>query len=104
MELLSSTRIVDPYYTTLITLYLDQSTYRIPSKFVFHIKVTTHDKNIFRTIDDEGALTCDMSFKCWKVLGSPTLVQSHTMQNEFDGNCFSPHGLIVACPLNGVVK
>ena len=40
-----------------------------------------------------------MSFKCWKALGSPTLVQSHTMQKEFYGHSFSPHELIVSCPI-----
>ena len=51
-ELLSSTRVVDPSYATLITLDLDQSTYSIPSKVGFQIKVTSHGKNIFQTIFD----------------------------------------------------
>ena len=78
-ELLSSTRAVDPSYVMLITLELDQSTCRIPSKVSFQIKVTPHGKNIFQTIVDEGTSTCFMSFKCWQALGSPTLVQSHTV-------------------------
>ena len=41
-ELLSSTRFVDPSDVMLITLYLNQSTHRIPSKVSFHIKVTSH--------------------------------------------------------------
>ena len=40
-----------------------------------------------------------MSFKCWQALGSPRLVQSHTVQKEFDGNSFSPHTLIVSFPI-----
>ena len=67
-ELLSSTRVVDPFDAALITLDLDQSTCRIPSKDYFQIKVTYHDKNIFKTIVDEGASTCVMSFKCWIAL------------------------------------
>ena len=63
-ELLSSTIVVDPSDATLITLDLDQSTYRILSKVAFHIKVTPHGKNIFQTIVDEGTSTCVMSFKC----------------------------------------
>ena len=98
-ELLSLTRDVDPSDATLITLDLDQSTYRIPSKVSFHIKVTSHGKNIFQTVVDEGASTCVMSFKCWKALGSPTLVQSHTIWKAYDGHSFSPHGLIVSFPL-----
>ena len=53
-EILSSTRDVDPSDRTLITLDLDQSTCRIPSKVSFHIKVTSHGNNIFQTIVDEG--------------------------------------------------
>ena len=64
-ELLSSTRAIDPSDATLITLELDQSTYRIPSKVAFHIKVTSHGKDIFQAIVDEGASTCVMPFKFW---------------------------------------
>ena len=46
-ELLSSTIVVDPSDATLITLELYQSTCRIPSKVTFHIKITSHGKNIF---------------------------------------------------------
>ena len=63
-ELLSSTRDVDPFDVMLITLDLDQSTCRIPSKVSFQFKVTSHGKNIFQTIVDEGASTGVMSFKC----------------------------------------
>ena len=40
-----------------------------------------------------------MSFKCWKTLGSPTLVQSHTTRKSFDGHSFSPHEIIISCPI-----
>ena len=40
-----------------------------------------------------------MSFKCWQALGSPTLVQSHTVRKAFDGHSLSPHGLIVSFPI-----
>ena len=40
-----------------------------------------------------------MSFKCWKALGSPTLVQSHIVQKAFDIHLFSPHELIVSFPI-----
>ena len=59
----------------------------------------SHGKNIFQTIVDEGALTCVMSFKFWQALGSPTLVQSHIVIKAFYGHSFSPHRLIVACPI-----
>ena len=76
-EPLSSNKDVDPSDTMVITLELDQSTCRIPSKVLFQIKVTAHGKNIFQTIVNEGTSTCVMSFKFWQALGSPTLVQSH---------------------------
>ena len=98
-ELLSSTRVVDPSNVTLITLDLGQSTCRIPSKVSFQIKVTSHGNNIFQTIVHEGASTCVMSFKCRQALESPTSVQSHTMQKQFDGHSFSPHALIVSYPI-----
>ena len=98
-ELLSTTRFVDPSDTNSITLDLDQSTCRIPCKVDFQNKVTSHGKNIFQTIVYEGASTCVMSFKCWQALGSLTLVQSHIVRKAFDGNSFSPHGLIVSCSI-----
>ena len=76
-----------------------QLKYRIPSKVYFEIKVTFHGNNIFRTIVDEGASNCVMPFECWKELGSPTLVQSHSMLEAFDVHSFSPHGIIVSCPI-----
>ena len=78
-ELFSSTRVVDPFNVTLVTLDIYQLTCRIPSKFAFQIKVTSHGNNIFQTIVDEGASNCFMSFKFLQALGSPTLVQSHTV-------------------------
>ena len=41
-----------------------------------------------------------MPFKCWKELGSPSLVQSHTVQKSFDVHSFSPHRLIISCPID----
>ena len=84
---------------TSITFELDQLTCRIPSEVAFQIKVTSHGKKILHTIVDEGASTCVMSFKCWQALRSPTLVQSHSLRKVFDGHSFSPHELIVACPI-----
>ena len=98
-ELLSSNRAIDPSDATSITLDIDQLTCRIPSKVAFQIKVTTHGKNIFRTIVHEGASTYLMSFKFWQDLGSPTSVQSHIVRKAFDRHFFSPHELIVACPI-----
>ena len=103
-ELLSSNRAIDPSDAALITLDLDQSTCRIPSKVAFQIKIMSRGKNIFQTIVNEGTSTCVMSFKCWQALGSPTLVQSHTVRKAFDGHSFSPHGVIVSFLIEWVTK
>jgi hypothetical protein len=48
---------------------------------------------------DEGVATCMMSLTCWKAIGSPTLSQSLTMLNAFDGHSFFPHGILPAFPV-----
>ena len=40
-----------------------------------------------------------MSFKCWEALGLSTLVQSHIVRKEFDGNSLSYHEIIVSFPI-----
>jgi hypothetical protein len=45
-------------------------------------------RNIFRTVVDEGASTCVMSFACWKVIGQPIFSTSPTLLTTFDGHLF----------------
>ena len=40
-----------------------------------------------------------MSFTCWQGLGFPTLDASQTVLKAFDGHMFSPHGILVAFPI-----
>ena len=56
-------------------------------------------KQVHRTVLDEGATTCIMSFTCWQALGSPTLAASQTILKAFDGHVFSPHGILTAFPI-----
>ena len=51
-------------------------------------------KTIGRSIVDEGASTCVMSFSCSKALKSPNLVPSNTLLTAFNGRSFRPHGIL----------
>ena len=48
---------------------------------------------------DEGAGTCIMSYSCWQALDSPMLAASKTILKAFDGHLFTPHGILVAFPI-----
>ena len=48
---------------------------------------------------DEAAAICIMSYSCWQALGSPTLVASQIVLKAFDGHLFTPHGILVAFPI-----
>jgi hypothetical protein len=60
-------------------------------------KYSTH--NIFRTVVDEGALTCVMSFACWKAIGQTIMSPSPTLLTIFDDHSFRPHGIIPSFPV-----
>jgi hypothetical protein len=65
---------------------------RLPYHIVFQIVVAHPTKtftcNIFRTVVDEGTLTCIMSLACWKAIGQPALSPSPTLLTAFDGRSF----------------
>ena len=48
---------------------------------------------------DEGVATYIMSYSCWQDLGSPTLATSQNFLKAFDGHLFTPHGILVAFPI-----
>jgi hypothetical protein len=52
------------------------------------------DKSICRTVVDEGASTCVMSFSCWKAIGSPPLTESQNTLRAFNGSGFNPYGVL----------
>jgi hypothetical protein len=57
------------------------------------------DKNICRTVIDEGASTCVMSITCWKAIGSPPLTGSHNTLKAFDSFGFKPYGVLLSLPI-----
>ena len=65
---------------------------RLPYHVAFNIVVAYPTKfftrNIFRTVVDEGALTCVMSLACWKAIGQPALSPSPPLLTIFDGHSF----------------
>jgi hypothetical protein len=55
---------IDPMVTNLIVFDLEDHIPRLPPQLAFHIQVIVFDKNICRTIIDEGASMCVMSLTC----------------------------------------
>jgi hypothetical protein len=76
---------------------------RLPYHVAFQIVVAyttkNFNRNIFRTVVDEGASTCVMSLACWKAIGQPILSPSPTLLTTFDGHSFRPHGIIPSFPV-----
>jgi hypothetical protein len=67
---------IDPTDTNLIVFDLEDHIPRLPPQLAFQIQVVVTDKNICRTVIDEGASTCVMSFACWKAINYPPLNES----------------------------
>jgi hypothetical protein len=76
---------------------------RLPYHVAFQIVVTHPTKNFthnsFRTVVDEGALTCVMSLACWEAIGQPTLYPSPTLFTAFNSHYFRPHGIVPYFPV-----
>jgi hypothetical protein len=66
----------------------------------FHIDVIYAKHIIRRTVIDEGASTCLMSFSCWKPINSPELAPSPTLLTVFDGRSFMSHFLVSSFPFH----
>jgi hypothetical protein len=82
---------IDPKDTNLIVFDLDDHIPRLPPQLTFQIQVVVSDKKICRTVIDEGASTCVMSFSCWKAIGSPPLNESKNTLKAFNGSGFKPY-------------
>jgi hypothetical protein len=89
--LLSAIGAMDPEESNLITFNLDYFKERVSHHLAFQIQVFISEHTIHRTVLDEGASTCVMSFPCWRALGSPSLISSPTTLKAFDGHGFQPH-------------
>jgi hypothetical protein len=61
--------------------------------------VVVFNKNIFRTVIDEGASTCVMSLSCWKAIGSPPLNESQETLKAFNNSDFKPYGVLPSFPI-----
>jgi len=85
---------IDPTETNLIFFDLEDHVPRSPPQLVFQIQVIVSEKNICRTVIDEGASTCVMSFTCWKAIGSPPLTESQNTLKAFNGLGFKPYGVL----------
>jgi hypothetical protein len=85
---------INPTDTNLIVFDLDDHVPRLPPQLAFQIQVIVSDKNICRTVIDEGASTCVMSFTCWKAIGSPPLTESKNTLKAFNGSGFKPYGVL----------
>jgi hypothetical protein len=92
--LLKSIGGIDPTDTNLIIFDLEDHVPRLPPQLAFQIQVVVENKNICRTVIDEGASTCVMSVTCWKAIGSPTLTESHNTLKAFNGTGFKPYGVL----------
>jgi hypothetical protein len=85
---------IDPTDTNLIIFDLEDHIPRLPPQLAFQIQVIVSDKNICRTVIDEGALTCVMFITYWKSIGSPLLTESHNTLKAFNGSGFKPYGFL----------
>jgi hypothetical protein len=93
-ELLKAIGGIYPTNTNLIIFELEDHIPRLPHQLGFQIQVIVENKNIFRTVVDEGASTCVMLVTCWKSLGSPALTESHNNLKYFNGTEFKPYGVL----------
>jgi hypothetical protein len=97
--LLKSIGGIDPRDTNLIIFDLEDHIPRLPPQLAFQIQVVVADKNICRTVIDEGASTCIMSVACWKSIGSPPLTKSHNTLKAFNSSGFKPYGVLPSLPI-----
>ena len=97
--LLQAIGVVDFADVSLLSFDPEHSEPRLPHSIALQISMGCLGKQVHRTVLDEGAATCIMSFTCWQALGSPTLAASQTVLKAFDGHVFSPHGILTTFPI-----
>jgi hypothetical protein len=90
---------IDPRDVNLIIFDLEDHIPRLPPQIAFQIQVVVSDKNICRTVINEGASTCVMSLACWKAIGSPPLSESQNTLKAFNGYGFKPYGVLPSFPI-----
>ena len=92
--LLEAIGAVDSADASLLSFDPENSEQCLPHSIALQISVGCLRKQVHRTVLDEGATTCIMSFTCWQALGSPKLTASQIVLKAFDGHVFSPHGIL----------
>lgn len=98
-SLLSTIGAIDPSDSSMITFNLGNHVPCLPHHIAFLIQVLIIGKMIHRTVIDEGASTCIMSFSCWKSIVSPSLNQSSNTMESFDGKGSPPYGILTNLPI-----
>jgi hypothetical protein len=90
---------IDPTDMNLIFFDLEDHIPRLPPQLAFQIQVIVSDKNICKTVIDEGASTCVMSITYWKAINSPPLTESHNTLKAFNGSGSKPYGVLPSLPI-----
>jgi hypothetical protein len=90
---------IEPTDTNLINFDLEDHIPRLPPQLAFQIQVIVFDKNICRTVIDEGASTCVIFITCWKAIESPPLTESHNTLKVFNGSGFKPYDVLLSLPI-----
>ena len=90
---------IDFVDTSLLFFDIENSEPCLPHTISLQISVCYLGKNFDHTVLNEGVVTCIMLYSCWQDLGSPTLCTSKTIIKAFDGHLFTPHGILVAFPV-----
>jgi hypothetical protein len=90
---------INPTDTNLIIFDLEDHIPRLPAQLAFQIQVIVSDRNICRTVIDEGASTCVMYITYWKSIGSPPLIESHNTLKSFNGSGFKPYSVLPSLPI-----
>ncbi len=90
---------IDRVDSDLITFDLDSHVPRLPHQISFLIQVIINSKTIHHTVIYEGTSTCIMSVACWKAIDSPTLSQSPTTLEAFDGRESCPYRILQRLPI-----
>ena len=84
-NLLTALGSLDPGNTNRIHFNVENYKSRLPHQLAFQIITKLVEKNVFRTVLDEGASTSVLSLSCWKEIGSPELMKSLMKLKAFDG-------------------
>jgi hypothetical protein len=70
---LSAIGAMDREESNMITFNQEYFKERLSHHLTIQIQIFVGEKNIYRTILDEGASTCVMSLPCWRAISSPKL-------------------------------